>query len=720
MVRILEKADGRTIAAVTLFFVTCFIAGSLISYHPQDASWIYASTQNTPIHNICGALGAYCAAFFIYLFGIVGAYICIATLFFIAWLLWQRELIIDHIERIFGCITALIAVCILVHSASFAESNGGRVGYLLAPFINAMAQGAGKYIPYIVLCASSFLIFRVYAFLVLYYGAAFCVRILSVAWTIVQKSALITRHSVHFCMAHINNLWNKSVTVELKPSSLLFESPEDELEYSDTMNVAHRPESIVEPRTKKSVRAAQAAVHTTYQLPERTLFSAYQKNNSQTERSKKEREQAALILQDKLKRFGISGQIMAIRPGPVVTLFEYQPNSDTKLSKIVALEDDLALALQALSVRIIAPIPGTSVVGFEVSNKQREIVVISDIMQSTAYRSGNYVLPLILGVDTAGAEVVIDLVHMPHLLVAGSTGSGKSVALNTMLISLLCKKTPDEMRLILIDPKRIEFGAYADIAHLAFPVITAPKQAIVALKWVVMEMERRYELLAQAGVRTIADYQASKPAETMPYLTVIIDELSDLMMTAGREVEEYITRISQMARAAGIHLIVATQRPSVDVITGLIKVNFPSRISFRVTSKIDSRTILDSAGAEKLLGGGDMLFLNARSALVQRVHGAYVTDQEIMQVTQHIRKQQPVAYFAVHLEQTKAFEENSEDEALLQDILDFVLTLDEVSISLLQRRFKIGYNRSARIIDLLQARGVITPPEAGRVRKVIR
>jgi S-DNA-T family DNA segregation ATPase FtsK/SpoIIIE len=333
-------------------------------------------------------------------------------------------------------------------------------------------------------------------------------------------------------------------------------------------------------------------------------------------------------------------------------------------------------------------------------------------------------LPLILGQDTTGCHVIVDLADMPHLLIAGSTGSGKSIALNTMLMSLLCRLTPEEMRLIIVDPKRLEFACYHDVPHLLFPIITDPHRAAPVIRWLVKLMEDRYELMAQEGVRSITEYKSSclknGKKDELPFIVLMIDELADLMMVAGKESEEGIARLAQMARAAGIHLIVATQRPSVDVVTGVIKVNFPSRISFRLTSKIDSRTILDAAGAESLLGKGDMLFMDASSARMRRVHGAYVSDAEIKKVTDYLRAQQKVEYVdlqaAVDLYQ---MEHQEAEEPLLKEIVQFLSTIDEVSISLLQRRFKIGYNRSARVIELLEMQGKVMPADGSKMRKVL-
>jgi hypothetical protein len=461
-----------------------------------------------------------------------------------------------------------------------------------------------------------------------------------------------------------------------------------------------------------------------YMLPDLSYFVgvAHEKNNSVL---KQELEERAQLLQDKLERFGIKGSVTAIKRGPVVTLFEYEPHIDAKLSRILALEDDLAMALKAHSIRILAPIPGRSVVGFEVANAERTDVLLADTIHSAAYKKSKALLPLILGQDTSGETVIVDLVRMPHFLVAGSTGSGKSVGLNAMLMSLLCSRTPDEMKLILIDPKRLEFTAYEDIAHLLFPIITDTKQAVPVLKWVAMQMDERYERMAQSGARNIVDYHNQCKADSslppMPFMVIIIDELADLMMTVGHEVETVIARITQMARAAGIHLIVATQRPSVDVITGCIKVNFPSRVSFRVTSRVDSRTILDCSGADKLLGRGDMLFLDSTTSSLRRVHGAYVSDKEIEQITNHIRAERAPEYLDIVQElQKELVPLDEKEDYLFQQILSFVHEVDEISISLLQRKFKIGYNRSARIIEMLESRGLIMPADGSKMRRVIK
>lgn len=437
------------------------------------------------------------------------------------------------------------------------------------------------------------------------------------------------------------------------------------------------------------------------------------------------------MLEEKLARFGLNGQVTAITPGPVITLFEYKPDIDSKISKIIALEDDLAMVLTALSIRIIAPIPGKNVVGFEISNQTRQDIFISQALCTPSFEQFAGYLPLVLGVDVTGNPVMLDLVSMPHVLVAGATGSGKSVGMNAMLVSLLCKRTPDELKLVLIDPKRLEFTPYTDIPHLLFPIVTQPHKAAGVLKWLVTEMEERYQRMAAAGVRSVVEYQKLAAQgrrtkeggrfEPMPFIVVMIDELADLMMVAARDVETQIIRLAQMARAAGIHLIVATQRPSVDVVTGLIKVNFPSRISFRVSSKVDSRTILDASGAEKLLGRGDLLFMNAASPDLRRVHGAFVSDQEIERLAHYLRAQAAPQYLDLNEELNRcstASSDEQEDE-LYDSVITFLKSVNEISISMLQRQYRIGFNRSARIIEKLELDGLIAPAQGSKPRKVL-
>ncbi|MBL8148488.1 MAG: DNA translocase FtsK [Blastocatellia bacterium] len=443
----------------------------------------------------------------------------------------------------------------------------------------------------------------------------------------------------------------------------------------------------------------------------------------------------AKLLAEKCKEFSVTGKIQEISPGPVVTTFQFKPDPGVKYSRVTSLVDDLCLALKAESIRIDR-IPGKSTVGIEVPNVNREIIYLREIVESDKFHGISSPLTLALGKTIDGKTHVADLAKMPHLLIAGATGTGKSVCLNSVIVSILCKASPDEVKMIMVDPKRLELGLYEGIPHLLTPIVLEPKRASNALKWAVGEMENRYKMLAGHGVRNIDQYnqmvrmkQEEIPALhpdniplPLPYIVIIIDELADLMMVASKDVETSITRLAQMARAVGIHLIIATQRPSVDVITGLIKANFPSRISFRVSSKVDSRTILDTNGAETLLGQGDMLFLPPGTSRLVRVHGAYVGEAEIGKIVEHIKSQQKPCYdesIQASDEDTDSKEAgNAVKDELYEEALRIVCQMGRASTSVLQRRLRIGYGRAAAILDMMEREGFVGPPDGSKPRVV--
>ncbi|OEU70245.1 MAG: DNA translocase [Desulfovibrio sp. S3730MH75] len=438
-----------------------------------------------------------------------------------------------------------------------------------------------------------------------------------------------------------------------------------------------------------------------------------------------------------LKDFNIDGEIQNVIPGPVVTMFEFKPAPGVKVSKIAGLTDDIALALKAIAVRIEAPIPGKDSVGVEIPNEERQVVYLREIFEADCFKNAKSPLTMALGKDIQGEPVVADLIKMPHLLVAGATGAGKSVCLNGLLMSLLYRAGPDEVKLLLIDPKRIELAVYASLPHLVHPVVTDMALAKSALEWAVFEMDKRYQAMAKLGVRNIASYNEKlvklgddipedlADLEHMPFLVIVVDELADLMLTAGKDVEISIVRLAQLARASGIHIILATQRPSVDVVTGLIKANFPTRISFQVTSKHDSRTILDMGGAEKLLGRGDMLF-KPSGAQLRRLHGALVEDDEIKLVVDFWKKKYPQDFdldFTDWKETPSGPGSGSmpseSDDPVYQEAVKFVLDQGKASISLLQRRFRIGFNRAARFIEQMEQDGILGPQDGSKPRIVL-
>ena len=472
-----------------------------------------------------------------------------------------------------------------------------------------------------------------------------------------------------------------------------------------------------------------------YKFPPITLLSKPTKNNNKN--NQEAIKDTVNVLQEVFHDFGVEAKVVAINIGPAVTQYELEIKAGTKLSRIVSLDKELALSLAAKSVHIQAPIPGKKTVGVEIPNKSITMVSVREILEAIPKGMEDSKLLVTLGKDIMGKPIFCEINKTPHLLVAGSTGSGKSVCINSMLVSILMRTKPEEVQLVLVDPKKVELSMYNGVPHLKTPVVTDPKKANIVLKKIVVEMEHRYDLFEQSGTKNIAGYNAyiDKKNKTkdefsqikkLPYIVVIIDELADLMLVAAKEVEESIMRITQMARAAGIHLIVATQRPSTDVITGVVKANIPSRISFAVSSSIDSRTILDMTGAEKLLGKGDMLFLPQGENTPIRVQGTFVSDEEIKAVVDYTISQQKARYdesLTIETEDLKGSttmtEKDATEEPLYNEIVEFVVTQGKASASLLQRRFRLGYNRAARAIDLLEERGIIGPSNGSKPREVL-
>jgi len=469
-------------------------------------------------------------------------------------------------------------------------------------------------------------------------------------------------------------------------------------------------------------------LHDDYTLPSTDLLDPKLESNIQVDKNAVF--EKAKLIEDKLEDFGVKGKVTEIRPGPVITMFEYKPAPGIKINKIASLENDLAMGLSAVSIRIIAPIPGKDVIGIEVPNAKRELVVLREMLEDPEFSKSESYLTLALGKDIAGLPFYMDLRKAPHLMIAGTTGSGKSVLLNAIITSMLYKASPYELKFIMIDPKMLELSVYEDIPHLLHPVVTEPKKAAAALRWAVLEMDNRYRILSEEGVRDIETHNRNvmksnsedKWERFLPYIVIVLDELADLMMIAPSEIKESITRLSQKARAAGIHLIVATQRPSADIVAGLIKANFPARISFLVFSKIDSRIILDAGGAERLLGKGDMLFLEPGTSRLMRIQGALISDEEREGITDFVKSQGRPHYNEeiTFVEEQEGSEDlDDEKDELYQQALRTIAESGQASISMLQRKLKIGYNRAARIVEIMEKEGVVGPQEvAGKPREV--
>ncbi len=502
-------------------------------------------------------------------------------------------------------------------------------------------------------------------------------------------------------------------------------------------------------RERKAAAESAQRNRGAYKLPPLTLLDAPPAEHAQIDEAALGR--SAQVLEQKLADFGVEGRVVEVQPGPVVTMYKFEPGSGVKVSQIVNLADDLSMALRAAAVRIQAPVPGEAVVGIEVPNRKREMVFLREILESEEFASNQSQLTIALGKDIAGRPTAADLAKMPHLLIAGATGTGKSVSLHTMIAAILFNATADDVRFILIDPKMLELSVYENIPHLLVPVVVEPSKAASALLWATQEMEARYFKMRELGVRNIDGYnrllssrapvvelkpanQVGEPApenpdapakiehRKLPKIVIIIDELADLLLSEGKTVERDITRLAQKARAAGIHLILATQRPSVDVITGLIKANLPARISFQVTSRVDSRTILDSIGAERLLGAGDMLFMPPGTAKLMRLHGPFVSEQEIRKVTEFLRAQGAPEYQMEILETRPPSDEAGdgvdEKDEMYDEAVRIVTETGQASISMIQRRLRVGYNRAARMVEQMEREGLVMPADGARPREV--
>ena len=514
----------------------------------------------------------------------------------------------------------------------------------------------------------------------------------------------------------------KDINIKKKPNDEIKINIEENLESNPVIDI--QPDSSEENKiSPKNLSNNEGKKYSNFILPNLDLLD--EPKDQPISYDKEKALDKAKRIEEKLENFGINGQITEIKPGPVITLYEYRPEAGTKINKISSLSDDLAMALKATRIRIIAPIPGKDVIGIEVPNDLRETVYLKELLSKDQFKKSPSPINLSLGKDISGIPLFTDLKTAPHLMIAGTTGSGKSVFLHSIITSMLYKATPKQLKFIMIDPKMLELSGYEDIPHLLHPVVTNPKKASAALKWAVKEMETRYKLLSDIGVRDIDSYNKKIDTETesLPFIVIIIDELADLMFVAPNEIKESITRLSQMARAAGIHLIVASQRPSADVVAGLIKANFPARISFAVSSKIDSRIILDASGAEELLGKGDMLLLQPPNNLI-RIQGSIISDKERNNISSYLKEQAPPDY---NSDITKAYDEeeeaqssiNYEKDALYDEALDIVKQTKLASISMIQRRLKIGYNRAANIIEMMEREGIIGEQEsAGKPRKV--
>jgi S-DNA-T family DNA segregation ATPase FtsK/SpoIIIE len=725
-----------------LVLVGLYLAVILISYHNQDPSWSHMASDKAVIQNSGGAVGAWIADMLLYLFGF-SAWWLVVLAFYSMWLIYLRlELTISErpflLFNLVGFFLLLISSCALEAGhlislpASLPLTSGGMLGNAVDGALRSMFGFTGSTMLLLLLLAVGFSLFTGWS------------------WIMIAENLgknIIAAYDLFYNKFHDWQDRNAGKAVVQKREEFV-EAERKRTE--DRLPVEIKAPVIEIAQSERVQKEKQTTLFVTdldSSLPPLHLLDVA--NNVVELPSAETLDFTSRLIERKLMDFGIEVKVLSAQPGPVITRYELEPAAGVKGSQVTNLVKDLARALSVASVRVVETIPGKTYMGLEIPNPKRQIVYLSEIMSSQAYANVNSPLAICLGKDIAGKPAVADLAKMPHVLVAGTTGSGKSVAINALILSWLYKAEASQVRMILIDPKMLELSVYEGIPHLLAPVVTDMRQAANALNWCVNEMERRYKLMSSLGVRNLGGYNqkikdadkagekiphpfsitpdAPEPLEEMPLIVVVIDELADLMMVVGKKVEELIARLAQKARASGIHLVLATQRPSVDVITGLIKANVPTRISFQVSSKIDSRTIIDQMGAEALLGQGDMLYMPPGTGYPMRIHGAFVSDHEVHQVVNHLKAMGEPNYIeGILTNETEggepgefSSEDGAEKDPLYDEAVNIVLTSRRASISLVQRQLRIGYNRAARLIEDMERAGLVSSMQSNGNREVL-
>jgi DNA segregation ATPase FtsK/SpoIIIE, S-DNA-T family len=682
------------LAGVIIIFSSLAYFVSLATYSANNISYVFPAEKN--IHNKFFSLFYYLSDFFLQAFGVL------AFLIFLNLIIWGGYLILKKKIENFS-LKLLFLILSIIFGALFFSINidqsfwlpdngfGGFVANFISEKLNIKNNSFGAYLSVIFLCIS---------LICFYFSAGLNIQEWKTVFVTIKN--LLTFFPKLIFKIYVKRKNTEEISINIPVQENINQKIQEEI-----------PIQEASPQQQLPLESTKIEKSTSYKIPPIKLLDDPVKIENQLDEESYKTQ--SKFLENVLLDFSISGEIKRVSAGPVVTLYEFEPTAGIKTSKIINLSEDIARNTSSISTRV-ATVPGKSTIGIEIPNKVRENVALKEIISSKEFNNKDIKIPITLGKSISGFPIVGDLVSMPHLLIAGTTGSGKSVCINTLILSILYRHKPDDCKLIMIDPKMLELSIYQGIPHLLTPVITEPKKATTALKWVVKEMEKRYREMTEIGVRNISgfnDKASSESRKKMPYIVVIVDEMADLMMIAGKEIENYIQRLAQMARAAGIHIVMATQRPSVDVITGTIKANFPTRISFQVTSKIDSRTILGEQGAELLLGNGDMLFMSSASRII-RIHGPYVSEKEIERVSTFLRLQGSPTY----IEEVTRIEEQENDEVVLNSegkdelynkAVEIIKTEGKASTSFLQRKLGIGYNRAARIIDQMEEEKIISP-----------
>jgi S-DNA-T family DNA segregation ATPase FtsK/SpoIIIE len=740
IIRLLRESSGLALMGVALYLILIFYG-----YDRTDPGWSH-SGSGTPVHNAGGPVGAWLVDLLLSLFGISSWWWVLFFVYLASWnfrrldvssIFDRRPLIVSAIGFITLLASSSSFEALRLHSIKFLlpQTPGGMLGGISSNALSHSLGFTGATLLLMVLMAIGFSLFT------------------GLSWIRFIEKLGGGLEGTFFFIKNLLHRWQDrrvGLASSMKRDELVVVSKK-RFDESPPLHIEPAAASI--PKSQRIIKELQTPLFG--DLPDSPLPPLHLLDEAAIDiemPSPETLEFTSRLIEHKLNDFGVEIKVVAAYPGPVITRYEIEPAVGVKGSQVINLVKDLARALSVVSIRVVETIPGKTTMGLEIPNPKRQVVRLLEILSSQVYADMSSPLTIALGKDIGGYPIVADLAKMPHVLVAGTTGSGKSVAINAMILSLLYKATPEQVRLILVDPKMLELSVYEGIPHLLAPVVTDMRQAASALRWCVAEMDRRYKLMSSLGVRNLAGYnqrirdaiksgeplnnpfsltpESPEPLEEMPLIVVVIDELADLMMVVGKKVEQLIARLAQKARAAGVHLLLATQRPSVDVITGLIKANIPTRIAFQVSSKIDSRTILDQMGAEALLGQGDMLYLPPGSGYPQRVHGAFVADHEVHRVVQYLKQHGEPRYVEGVLDSiedegdqteggTLASSEGSESDPLYDDAVALVLKSRRASISLVQRHLRIGYNRAARLIEEMERSGLVSTMQSNGNREVL-